>query len=90
MAALKVKVTVPEDSTQPVTITVAGKTTTMPDAVVDNLIGELPRTPGEQLVGYTALGSGMVLLMILLMILLICKRKQMIKTNQKEIGGDTR
>ncbi len=86
MAALKVKVTVPEDSTQPVTITVAGKTTTMPDAVVDNLIGELPRTPGEQLVGYTALGSGMVLLMILL----ICKRKQMIKTNQKEIGGDTR
>lgn len=95
-AALKVKVTVPADSTQPVTITVAGKTTTMPDAVVDNLIGELPQTPGEQsgilpitgeqLVGYTALGSGMILLMILV----VCKYKQTTKINPKEIGGDTR
>lgn len=99
-AALKVKVTVPADSTQPVTITVDGKTTTMPDAVVDNLRGELPQTPGqppqppagtlpitgEQLLGYTALGGGLLLLIILL----ICKRKQHLETNPKEIGGDTR
>jgi hypothetical protein len=99
-AALKVKVTVPADSTQPVTITVDGKTTTMPEAVVDNLRGELPgtsgqepKTPvgmlpitGEQLVGYTALVSGILLFIILL----VYKRKQHVKTDSKEIGGDTR
>lgn len=99
-AALKVKVTVPADSTQPVTITVDGKTTTMPEAVVDNLRGELPRTQGqlpktlggllpmtgEQLVGYTALVSGLLLVIILL----VCKRKQNLNTNSKEIGDETR
>lgn len=46
--ALRVKVTVPADSNQPVTITVAGKTSTMPEAVVDNLKVDLPQTSGNE------------------------------------------
>lgn len=122
LAAQRVKVTVPEDSTQPVTITVADKTTSMADARVYNLKTDDPAKPsssqpkpsgsqpsgsqpsgsqpsdpnlpttgtnlpnlpftGEQLMGGTLLGAGLILLVIFI------QRKRQAQSTENNEGGD--